>query len=102
MESASCLRDVAHAGAGSPHPALRATFSRGEKVENALPLNGCMQCVSKPHESTRPGGRSGVGGAESFEVLALGDDGDAVLGDGQPACQVGAAVPADVEAGGDP
>ena len=25
--------DVAHAGAGDPHPAVPATFSRGEKVK---------------------------------------------------------------------
>jgi hypothetical protein len=38
---------------------------------------------------------------EPLEVLALGDDGDAFLGDGQAAGQVGGAVPADVEAWGD-
>ena len=38
---------------------------------------------------------------EPFEVLGLGDDGDALLGDGQAAGEVGLAVPADLEAGGD-
>src|SRR5690349_12092985 len=45
--------------------------------------------------------RSMPRGGEPFEVLTLGDDDQAVLGDGQAAGAVGLAVIADGEAGGD-
>src|SRR5687768_13387272 len=43
--------EAAHDGAGSPHPAVPATFSRGEKVKSApRSRNGGRQCVSKSRE----------------------------------------------------
>ena len=35
--------------------------------------------------------------SEALQVFALGDDDDAVLGDGEPTLEVGFAVPADLE-----
>src|SRR5438045_355548 len=59
-----------------------------------------MDLAPPSHVRAIAAGSAAVGG-EALDVLGLGDDGDAVLGDDQAAGAVGVAVPADVEAGGD-